>query len=113
MVDGNCKESVDENKRLIAEEVDPTFDVKISIISLSVNKTFLTMHMFNNSVDGFMDLLKGKQLEQIQHKFLKLSSPNVRNLVAYFKHRLRCGYIDSILELKSKSRYDYIQKCCF
>jgi len=71
-------------------------------------------------------------MEQIQDKFYELNSPNVRNLVAFFKHHLkggyidsvrnlvvffkhhsRGGYIDSIFELKSKSQYDYIQECCF
>jgi hypothetical protein len=47
-------------------------------------------------------------LEQIQDKFCELNSPNVRNLVVFFKHHLGGGYIDSILELKSKSWYDYI-----
>ncbi len=32
---------------------------------------------------------------------------------ASFKHHLGGGYIDSILELKSKSQYDYIQECYF
>jgi hypothetical protein len=113
MVDGKCKKSVDETRRLIAEEVNPTPNAKIFAISLNVNKTFLITHLFDDNGDGLMDLLKGKQLEQIQNKFLKLNLPNVRNLVAFFKHRLGCGYSDNILELKSKSRYDYILKCCF
>jgi hypothetical protein len=37
----------------------------------------------------------------------------MRNLVAAFKHHAGCGYIDKILELKSKSHYDYIQECYF
>jgi hypothetical protein len=49
-------------------------------------------------------------LEQIQDKFYKLNSPNVRNVVALFNHRPNGAYIDSILELKSKSRHDYIQE---
>jgi len=108
MVDGKCKKFVDETRRLIAKEVNPMPNVKIFAISLSVNKTFLITYLFEDSGDGLMDLLKGKQLEQIQIKFLKLNSPNVRNLVAFFKHCLGCGYSDNILELKSKSRYDYI-----
>jgi len=32
---------MDEIRRLIVEEVDHMFDVKISMISLSVNKNFL------------------------------------------------------------------------
>jgi hypothetical protein len=47
VVDGKCKESMDETKRLIAKEVDCTFDAKISVISISANKTFLAMHMLN------------------------------------------------------------------
>ncbi len=34
-------------------------------------------------------------------------------MVVAFKHHVGRDYIDSILELKSKSRYDYIQECCF
>jgi hypothetical protein len=34
-------------------------------------------------------------------------------LVVAFKHHVSHGYIDSIFELKSKSRYDYIHECCF
>jgi hypothetical protein len=63
MVDGKCKEFVDETKRLIAEEVNPIPDAKIFTISLSVSKTFLATHLFNDSGDSLMDLLKGKQLE--------------------------------------------------
>jgi hypothetical protein len=94
--------------RLIIEEVDRTPDVKISAILLGASKTFLTMHLLNDSGNGIMELLNNKQLEQIQDKFSKLNLPNVRNLVATFKHRVRHGYIDSILELKSKSHCDYI-----
>jgi hypothetical protein len=46
-------------------------------------------------------------------KFYKLNSPNIRKLVVSFKHYPNGGYIDNILELKSKSWYDYIQRCCF
>jgi hypothetical protein len=34
-------------------------------------------------------------------------------MVATFKHPVGYGYIDSILELKSKSHYDYIHECYF
>jgi hypothetical protein len=81
MVDGKCREFVDETKRLIVEEVDPMPNAKISTISLSASKTFLVTHLFDDSGDGLMDLFKGKQLEKIQEKFLKLSSLNAHNLV--------------------------------
>jgi len=52
-------------------------------------------------------------LEQIQDKLCEFSSPNVCNVVVSFKHHSGGGYIDNILELESKSWYDYIQECYF
>jgi hypothetical protein len=52
-------------------------------------------------------------LEQIQGKFVQLNFPNVRNLAVFFKNPMRGGYIDNILQLKSKNHYDYINECCF
>ncbi len=110
MADGKCREFMDEIKRLIIEEVDHTPNAKIL---LGAGKTFLATHLLDDSGDGIAELLNGKQLEQIQYKFTKLSPRNINNLVFVFKHHVRCGYFDNILELKFKSRYDYIQKCCF
>jgi len=62
---GKCWEFVKETRRLIAEEVDRTPNVKISSISLSANKTFLASYLFDDFRDGIMELLKGEQLEQI------------------------------------------------
>ncbi len=69
--------------------------------------------MFNDNGDDSCEVLKGHQLEEIQDKFIVLNSPNVHNLVVSFKHHPGGSYIDNILELKSKSRYDFIQECCF
>jgi hypothetical protein len=44
---------------------------------------------------------------------MNLTLPNICNLIVFFKRHLGGGYIDSILELKSKNQYDYIQKCYF
>ncbi len=87
-------------------------NAKVFMISLSASKTFLARHLLDYS-DGKVELLKGEQLEQIQYKFCELNSPNVHNLIASFKHCPSGGYIDSILELKLKNSYDYIQECCF
>jgi hypothetical protein len=57
-----------------------------------------------------MELLKGEQLKHIHDKFFELNLPYVHNLVFFFKHHLGRGYIDSILDLKSKSHYDYVFK---
>jgi hypothetical protein len=104
---------VNETRRLIVEEVNCTPNAKISMTSISANKTFLATHLLDESGNGHVELLKGEQLEKIQVKFFKLSLPNIRNLVASFKHHSRRGYIDSILELRSKSYYDYIQEYYF
>jgi hypothetical protein len=108
MVDGKCREFVNETKRLVIEQVDRTLDVKIFAISLGDSKTFLAMHSLDDNGDGIVNLLNNEQLKQIQNKFLEMNSPNIHNLVVVFKHHASRGYIDNILELKSKSHYDYI-----
>ncbi len=54
---------MDETKRLIIKEVNHTPNAKISTISPSVSNTFLVTHLFDDSGDGLMELLKGEQLE--------------------------------------------------
>jgi hypothetical protein len=61
---------MNETRRLIAEEVNRTPDAKIFVISLSASKNFLATHLFDESGDGLMELLRGEQLEKIQDKFL-------------------------------------------
>ncbi len=113
VVDGKCKESLEETRRLITKEVVHMPNVNMSVISLSASKTLLAGHLLDDCSDGKVELLKGEQLKQIQDKFYKLNFPNIHNLIPFFKHHENGGYIDSILELKSKSQYDYIQECCF
>jgi hypothetical protein len=108
IVDGKCWEFVKEIRRLIVEEVDHTLDVKIYAISLSVNKTFLASYLLDDSSDDIVEFFKGEYLEHILDKLCEFSSPNVCNLVVSFKCHSGGGYIDNILELKSKRRYDYI-----
>jgi hypothetical protein len=98
---------MDEIRRLITNEMNYMFDAKIFAISLSVNKT-LARHLFDDCSNGIVELFNNEQLEHIQDKFYELSFPNIRNLVASFKHCSRDGYIDNILELKSNNRYDYV-----
>jgi len=78
-------------------------DAKIFSISFSASKTLLANYLLDDSGNGTMELLKGEQLKHIQDKFCELSSLNVHNLIAYFKHHSKRGYIDSIFESKSKS----------
>jgi hypothetical protein len=59
VVDGRCKEIVDKSKKLIEEEVNRMFNAKISTISLSISKSFLVKHLFNDSGDNSGEVLKG------------------------------------------------------
>jgi hypothetical protein len=65
VVDGKSMESMNETRRLIVEEVNLTPNAKIFAILLSVGKTFLVTHLFNENGDGLVELLKGGQLKQI------------------------------------------------
>ncbi len=48
------------NWRLIAKEVDCMFDVKISTISLSANKTFLVRHLLDDYNNGIVEVFNGE-----------------------------------------------------
>jgi hypothetical protein len=45
------------------KEVNHTPNVKISMILLGVNKTFLAMHLLDDSGYGIVELLNNEQLE--------------------------------------------------
>jgi hypothetical protein len=55
-------------------------------ITLVANKTFFTKHLLNKDGEGIVEVLKGKKLRQVMDKFRTLSSFNVYNLDASFKH---------------------------
>ncbi len=63
VVDGKCRESMDETKRLIAEEVDYRSDAKIFMILLGASKTFLATCLLDDSGNGIVEFLNDKQLE--------------------------------------------------
>jgi hypothetical protein len=58
VANGKCWKSIEETKRLIAEEVDHTLDV--NIFSNFASKTFLANYLFDDSSDDTMELFKGK-----------------------------------------------------
>jgi hypothetical protein len=76
---------------LIKEEVSHTPNVNFFTTSLSGSKYFLAKHLFNGNSDGNVKIFKDNQLEQIHDKFIKLSSPNVHNLISMFQHHLGRG----------------------
>ncbi len=65
MADGKCREFVDETRRLIVKEVNHMLDAKGFAIFFGVSKTFLAMHLLDDSGNGTMELLNDEHLEQI------------------------------------------------
>jgi len=114
IVEGMCKEALEEIKVLVEGQVSRTPDAKIFAITLNANKTFLAHHLFNENGKGLMEILQGEKLDKVMDKFQPFYSPNIQNLVVTFKHNVGTqGPMDNILFLKSKSPYDYIQDSCF
>ncbi len=66
VANGKCKETMDEIKRLIIEDVNRTHDAKIFAIFMNVNNTFLVKLLLDDNGNGIMELLDGEKLEQIQ-----------------------------------------------
>ncbi len=67
-------------------------------------QNLLVKHLFNEDGEGPLEFFKGDKLHQVMDKFTTLCFPNVRNLMALFKHHLdNKGYIDNFLALKFKN----------
>ncbi len=60
IVDGKCRESLEETRRLIVEEVVCTPNAKMYVISLSARKTFLARQLLDDCSDGKVELFKGE-----------------------------------------------------
>jgi hypothetical protein len=61
-----------------------------------------------------VEVFKADKLHQVMDKFIRLSSPNVWNLVASFKYRLgNKRYVSSIFILKTNSGYCFIHESYF
>jgi len=99
---------MEETKMSIQEEVSHIPNAKKIAIFLILSIFFGLKHMFNEKNDGIVKILKGNQLKQIHEKFIELNSLNVRNLISMFKPCSGGGYINNILQLKSKNHYNYI-----
>jgi hypothetical protein len=113
IVDGKCRESLEETRRLIIEEVICTLNAKMFVFPwVLARPSWLGIYLMIVVMVKW-SFSKVNNWSKSRTKFYKLNSPNICSLVASFKHRPNGGYIDSILELKSKSWYDYIQKYSF
>jgi hypothetical protein len=86
MAKGHSRKVFDQVESLVREEVSHTPRAIMSTIALATSKTFLFKHLLNEDREGQGEVLKGEKLCQMMDKFITLSSPNVQNLVASFKH---------------------------
>jgi hypothetical protein len=103
-------ESFQAMKNMVAEEVCPTPIVITSTIVLSMNKIFLSHHLFNKDGEGPMEVLKGEKLDQTLLKFTPLCSLGIRNLITSLKHCLgNLSSIDYIFKLKALFGYNFIE----
>jgi hypothetical protein len=112
--EGKCKNSLEEMKNMVVEEVLCMPNATSFAISLAMNKAFLSCHLFIKDGEVHVELLKCEKPNQAMSMFVPLCSPNIHNLVSSIKHHSRnmCS-LDSILVLKSLSPYDYIHDNCF
>jgi len=80
---GRSRSFFDQVKSMVKEEMFHTPGANVSTIVLATSKTFLFEPLLNEDGQGPMEVLKGNKLHQLMDKFIVLSSPNVRNLVAF------------------------------
>jgi hypothetical protein len=66
--------------------VSHTIEATTFAITLATSKTFLFKHLLNKDGEEQVEVLKGEKLGQVMDKFIAMSSPNIRNLIASFKH---------------------------
>jgi hypothetical protein len=78
----NCKESLEEMKNMVIEEVLRTPNATSSTISLVASKTLLSHHLFNEDGEVPMEFLKGEKLNQAMLMFIHVCSLNIRNLIS-------------------------------
>jgi hypothetical protein len=65
--------------------------------------------LFNEDGEGFIELLKGENLNQTMLKFAPLCSPYIHTFITSFKHDMKnMSSIHYILMLNALSPYKYI-----
>jgi hypothetical protein len=85
VVEGRCKEVINQVKALVHEKVSCTLSITSSTIALATSKMNLSQHLFNKDGEGLTKPLNGEKLHQVMDKFSTQCSPNVLNLFASFK----------------------------
>jgi hypothetical protein len=103
-----------EIKVMVEGEVIHTLRAKNSIFCLFVSKALMSQYLFNEDGNNLVEVVKGKQLNNVMDKFIPLKSSNIFNFITSFRHYpTNRGYIDNILLLEFRSHYNYIQYNCF
>ncbi len=76
VIDGMCRESFQDMKNMVVDEVCCTSTFTSLVIALSTSKTFLSRHLFNEDGISLVKFLKGEKLNQTSLKFAPLCSPD-------------------------------------
>ncbi len=99
---------------MVVEKVCHTPIATTLAIALSMNKTFLSCHLFNKDGKGLVEFFKGEELDQMLLRFVPLCSPSIHNFIASLKHRpINLGSIDDIFKLQALSIYDFFRTIIF
>ncbi len=87
-------------------------NLAIQIVAKAI-KEFLETHLLADDNKATI-MLSNVKFNNVFDKFSMLSSPNIHHNIKSFNNVTKWnGYIDSILELKRRIRYDYIQDNVF
>jgi hypothetical protein len=87
---------------MVIEKVCRTPIATTLAIALSMSKTFLSRHLFNEDEEGLVEVFKDEKLDQTLLRFTPLCFPSIHNLIISLKHcPNNLGSIYYILKLKA------------
>lgn len=88
---------------------------KTFVIAFATSKEFLSSFLLHDDDnDNDPNTLKGSLLNGVMDQYTVFSSPNIHNIISSFRFQYGGkGYVDNILELKKRSKYDIVQESVF
>ena len=108
----NCRDALEQICNDIKMRVARMPIAKTSAIGIAVGRELLMKGLIDEAGDG--KVLYELELDSVFKKWSALSTSIVDNLIHDAKMSLEGGgYVDSILELKKGSKFDYIQDSWF
>jgi hypothetical protein len=69
IVEGMCREALEEIKVLVEGQIFHTLDTKIFVVALNANKEFLAHHLFNENGERPVKILQGEKFDKVMDKF--------------------------------------------